>query len=1027
MNKLTVRHAALLRTLSGLAALAVATSLPLGAQTTDNSTNPPATTTTTTTTTSTPSSATAAAPAVTLDPFTVSTDKDHGYAATNAISGSRVDTPIKDLPVSIDVITSQFIDDIGATDLRSALSFSSGIMLQTQNDLENTGGTFGSPYGQGGVNNPQGLTSNIDQSQLKVRGFVTTNVLRDGFLRAVAADSVNIDRVEVVFGPNALLYGTGNFGGVVDYLTKMPQDKESGELTLSAGLYDFYRSALDVTGPISAANHLDYRFDAAWESSETNIKYQQNSHYFLSPSLEWKPTTGTNVYANVEYGSSKQSGYGFQALRAAQGNSATPLNNDQLEAVAFYFPPGTDPKTYNLSGPSTYNDQTQENTELKLTQRLIQQTDLLPELDALIGYNHSRTNFQTLSEAAGFFGPVAPGGGGSDVMQTFTTTTANDINGQAQTNGNLLNGTFPNEVIQYQWQQNNQVATRDQERVEVTGAKDLWEGKWYQFDEQFLAGFTEIKNDIEANNTETVPGDYNYWSPNSTNGITYAHQADGSPNAPMFENNPENSSIGWDAGYYINNYAKFLSDRIIIMNGFRHDKIDEYSQNTSLSAPGAAPSYLASRGITSNSKTYQNAIMIEITKNLSIYGLKAEGIEPNFNNLRNGITGTPVGPNFARSREEGIKFDFLDGKISGRISHYTITKDSWAAEPWFAPAPLGNPRFNPNKDIVYELSGGFNAQGQPGAITVPGGVGSQGAPIQNQSQVVAAWNAAVTAGAVYTLPSEPGRLYLDATKPTGAAYLNTAFAANQADNGAGWPGWLYQGDSNMDPNINNATEDAAGFYNANEGIAAAYQVIDQSKGWDGEITLSPNKVLQVVFNYSIDSTVQRLNLGQYPKYPYPQDQWAVWYFQNGTGGFGLQGLTLAQFYTNPMDTSTNVTTLGTFPGDDTPKNSADIFVHYDFNDWIKGFSAGIGGTWHSKEEFFSGLTHGSGQAEGGAAYIAYSPAEYLMTLEAKYEWNNWGHHQYVQLNVDNALDNQKLYGLIYQSPLQAKISYGIGF
>ncbi len=721
MNKLPVRHVALLRTLSGLAALVVATSLPLRSQTAD-------TTTSTTTTTTTTSSTTAAAPAVTLSPFEVSTDKDHGYAATNAISGSRVDTPIKDLPVSIDVITSQFIDDIGATDLRSALSFSSGIMLQTQNDLENTGGTFGSPYGQGGVNNPQGLTSNIDQSQLKVRGFVTTNVLRDGFLRAVSADSVNIDRVEVVFGPNALLYGTGNFGGVVDYLTKMPQDKQSGELTLSAGTYDFLRSALDVTGPISAANHLDYRLDAAWENSDTNIKYQKNSHYFISPSLEWKPTTGTSVYANVEYGSSLQSGYGFQALRAAQGNAATPLNNDQLEALAFYFPPGTDPKTYNLSGPDTFNNQTQANTELKVTQRVLQQTDWIPELDILLGYNHSRTYFNDRNVSAGFFGPVSPGAPGSDVLQTITTTTANDIEGQAQTNGNLLNGTFPNEYIQYQWNLNDQTATRDQERVELTAEKDLFEGKWYQINDQVLAGITEIKNDIEVQNWATVPGTYNYWSPNSANGITYAHQGDGSADAAMYENNPQNSSIGWDTGRYINNYAKFFNDRVIIMNGFREDKIDQVASDTTLSAPGATPNYSSSRGITSNSKTYQNAVMIEITKNISIYGLKAEGIEPNFNNLRNAAIGGPVGPNVARSRELGIKFDFLDGKISGRISKYKITKDSWAAEPWFAPAPLGNPRFNPNKDIVYELSGGFNAQGQPGATHGPRRRGKPGRP-----------------------------------------------------------------------------------------------------------------------------------------------------------------------------------------------------------------------------------------------------------------------------------------------------------
>jgi outer membrane receptor protein involved in Fe transport len=963
---------------------------------------------------------------VVLDPFTVTTSKDTGYAATNAISGSRVDTPIKDLPVPIQVITSDFINDIGATSLRSALAYSSGIMLQSQNDLENTGSTFGSPYGPGGVNNPQGLTANVDQSQLKIRGFVTTNVLRDGFLRAVSADSVNIDRIEVVFGPNALLYGTGNFGGVVDYLTKMPEDKQSGELTFSAGIYDFYRTALDVTGPISAANHLDYRLDAAWESSETPVDYQRSSHYFVSPSVMWKPTPGTNVYANLEYGESHQDGFGFQAIRAAQGNGSTPLNNDQLEAVAFYFPAGANPKTYNLSGPDSTDDQTQQNLELKLTQRLLAQTNTLPDLDALVGYNHSKVSIDQRTIAAGMFGPVTSGPG-SDLAQTITTSVANDINGQQQTNLNLVNGTFPDEVVRYTWNVNNQTATRDQERVELTGRKDLWDGRWYQATDQVLAGFSEIKNDIEANNSETVAGDYNYWAPNSLAGIHYGTNGDGTPDQPMYSNNPQNTTLGWDAGYYLNNYAKLFNDRVILMNGIRRDKVDEWSSSTSVSAPGAVPGFATARGMTSVSKTYQNAIMIQITKHFSIYGLKAEGIEPNFNNLRSGINGLPVGPNLARSREEGIKFDFLDGKISGTLSHYVITKASWAAEPWFAPAPMNNPRFNPNKDIVYELSGGFNAQGQPGATTVPGGVGSQGGPIQNQPQVVSAWNAAVAAGAVYTLPSEPGRLYLDASKSTGAAYLDAAFAANQGDGGAGWPGWLYQGDSNMDPNINNATEDAAGFYNANAGIAPAFQVLDRSKGYDGSLTVSVNQDVQLIFNFTAGTEVNRLNLGQYPKYPYPADRWAVWYFQNGTGGFGLQGLPVGTFYTNPSDTSTNVTTLGTLPGDDTPKYSADFFVHYDLEKFMKGLSFGIGGTWHSQEQFFSGITHGSGQAEGGAEYIAYSPSEFLLNVEAKYQWTHGGHRQYVQLNVDNAFDNQKLYGLIYQSPLMAKLSYGWAF
>ena len=972
-----------------------------------------------------------ATPEVTLDPFTVTTSKDKGYAATNEISGSRVDTPIKDIPIPIEVITSEFISDIGATDLRGSLAYS-GVMLNTQNDLENSGGTYGSPYGPGGVNNPQGLTSNINQVQLKIRGFVTDNTLRDGFLRGSSTDSVNIDRIEVVSGPNALLYGTGNFGGVVDYLIKTPQDVQQGALTLSVGTYDFLRGALDITGPISTSQHIDYRVAASWEHDGSNVDWQEQHHMFIAPSVEWKPFPGTAILLDTEYGKSFANGFSFQALRAVEGNSATPTNNDQIEAVAFYYPAGANPRTFNLSGPDTFNNQQESNVEFKITQVILKESQWVPSLNVLFGYNHSSWATQTQNLNAEITGPILAGNPGSNVATTiYTDEVANSIDGQGSNNGNLVFGTLPAAVDQYSWTQNNGITHRDQERVEATAGKTIFDGHWYRFEDQVLAGYSALYNQITQDNYETVPGLYSYKNPNDLNPIVFGTQGNGAPDPAMFENDYNNVNKGLDAGYYLNDYAKLLNDRIILMTGIRHDKNDNWSTDTQVTAPGATPTTTTSRGATDVAKSYQNGVIIEITKNLSFYGLKSEGIEPNFGGLHNAVTGAPVGSDYAKSRELGIKFDFLDGKISGTISHYKITKTSWVAEPWYAPAPLGHPRFNPNADIVYELSGGFNANGQPGTTVNFAGIGSQGAPVQNQPQVVAAWNAAVAAGAVYTINNAAGagHLYLDASKPTGAAYLDAAFAANQASGGA-WPGWLYQGDSNMDPNINNATEDAAGFYNGSQD--PAWQVIDQSKGWDGQILWTPTDYLQLVIHGNVDAAVNRTNLGQWPEYPYPQDRWAVWYFQNG--GFGLDGEPLSVAYANPSDTASR-TNAGVYPGDDTPKYQYDFWVNYKFSGqfgrtMLRGLSVGLGGEWHSQEEFFSGVTHGGQNIEQNAAgqtIIAYSPSQFTLNCEVKYAWKSFGHSQYVQVNVNNLLDDKKEYGLIYNTPITAKISYGIGF
>jgi len=970
---------------------------------------------------------------VKLSPFVVSTAKDKGYLATNVISGSRVDTAIKDIPISINVITSEFISDIGATDLRGSLAYSSGVMLQTQNDLENTGSTYGSAYGPGGVNNPQGLTANINQVQLKIRGFVTNNTLRDGFIRGSSTDAVNIDRIEVVAGPNALLYGTGNFGGVVDYLTKQPLDVRQGMFTLSYGSYDFKRAALDVTGPVSTANHINYRLSASWEGSNTNVNYQSNSHYFIAPTVSWNPTRTTTVLIDTEYGRSKQNGYGFRALRAAQGNSATPINNDQLEAVSFYYPPGTDRRTVNLGGPDVYNDQQEANIEVKATQQLLKESTYLPQVYALLGYNHSRWSTQTQTNNGQITGPILAGNPGYNLSETiYTIGATNGLGGQDVANGNLVFGAFPNSVVKYNWNQNQSSTLRDQERAELTARKTLFDGKWYRVEDQVLAGFSALFNQVTSNNWQTyspTPNLFSYKNPNQHTPIHFGTQGDGTADPPLYQNDLNNINKVWDAGYYLNNYAKLLKDdRIVLMNGFRHDKIDSWSTDTTFTSPTSAASTRVARAVTSTSKSYQNGVIIKLTKNLSVYGIKSMGLQPNFGGLHNSVTGAPVGADTAKSRELGIKFDLWGGKISGTISKYTITRTSWVGQPWYVPAILGHAKFDPTKPIVYDLSGGFNALSAPDP-RLPGiSPSSQGAPDQTDPTVVAAWNAALNAGAITAnspltgTSQNPGSsIYCNASTAAGAAYMDAVFNAEKRNNN--WPGWPYNGAL---PYINNATLlDATGFGNTSQN--AAWQVIDQSQGYDGQILITPNDRLQIVINGTVKAKVTRLNLGQWQKYPYPQDRWAVWYFPNGS--WGLQGQPLTVAYTDPTDTSTRTNT-GVFPGDDTPKYAYAVFVNYKFGGRLKGLTAGLGGTWHSQEAYFSGVTHGSGQAEintAGQPIVVYSPSQMLLNLFAKYEWKRWGYNQFVQLNVNNVTNDTKLYGLIYSSPLTVRMSYGIGF
>jgi len=969
---------------------------------------------------------------VVLSPFTVSTDKDNGYGATNSISGSRVNTPIKDLPIPIQVITDDFINDIGATNLRDSLAYVSGISIQSQNDLENRAGTFGSAYGPGGVNNPEGVTSNINGVQMKIRGFITNNVLRDGFYRGSPSDSINIERIEVVQGPNALLYGTGNFGGVVNYLTKKPQNQEHSSASLSYGMNDFKRATIDSTGPISPT--LSYRVVGAWEDTETNIDHQALKHWYISPSLSWKPTRKTELFAQYEYTDAKNTGFGFRALRAAQGTGGTPINNDQLEATGFYWPPGADRRTFNLGGPDTYNKQQQDNVELTLTQAIVEEGTWMPRVDFLAGFNRSTFNTQT-RDANGGIQQVSVGNPGYNLSQTITiASVGNGLgDGVIPSNGNLQYGTFNNEVVRYAWNRNDGDTTRQQERVELTARKALFTDRWFQLEDQVLAGYSEIYNEVVGTNWQTVDGLYSFKGPLDLSPIHFATQGDGTPAPGLYQNNRDNINKGWDRAYYLNNFLKFgklwgVEDRIILMTGIRKDTADNWSTNTTITSPNNATPNKAttttSVALQSKVTSKQFGAMLKLTKSLSVYALKADGFQPNFGGLHEALTGAPVGADTAKSKEYGIKFDFLDGKISGSISHFKITKNAWTASGFSTPAPLGKVRFDPSKPIIYNLG---DANGTGFYNPFPGQFVANGQTYTPNAKEQAAWIAAANAGAVTLTSPINGKqatsssIYLNASTPTGAAFMDAFFEAAAP----GWAGWPYYGNDINDAGVNNATLDDAAFQNGSQ--QAAIPAISESRGWDGTILFTPNQHLQFVFSASINTKVTLIDKGKWIKYPYPQDRWATWYFPNG--GFGLKGQKLAEAYTDPTDTSTRTNT-GTFPGDDTPRNRFTLFTNYKFGGSLKGWIVGAGGEWQSKRAYFSGVTHGSGQVQtdtNGKVIVLYTPAQWVLNGFVRKEWKSGRYDQYVQLNVDNLTNDRDLYGQIYAPGISARLTYQIGF
>ena len=117
---------------------------------------------------------------IVLSPFEVTTTQDKGYKATNATSGTRLNTPIKDVPLNLEVITNDFLRDTGAKSLREGLRYSAGVVLESQSDAFAEDDDNPS---SAGANDPRGVTRRAGESTTKLRGFVIDQVLRDGFRR----------------------------------------------------------------------------------------------------------------------------------------------------------------------------------------------------------------------------------------------------------------------------------------------------------------------------------------------------------------------------------------------------------------------------------------------------------------------------------------------------------------------------------------------------------------------------------------------------------------------------------------------------------------------------------------------------------------------------------------------------------------------------------------------------------------------------------------------------------------------------
>ncbi|MGH8656432.1 MAG: TonB-dependent siderophore receptor, partial [Gammaproteobacteria bacterium] len=211
---------------------------------------------------------------------TASPTDERGYNRLDATTATKTDTPIFDTPVSIQVVPREVMDDQQAIRLEDVTRNVSGVQPA---------------FGFGDVT-----------EEFIIRGFRTdfrNQVFRDGFrIRGIGvSETANLERVEVLKGLAAVLFGRVEPGGIINQVSKRPLPEPYYSLQQQFGSFDLYRTTVDATGPITKDRSLSYRLNLSYINSNSFRDNVFLDRVFVSPSLAWRPREGTEVNLKLEY------------------------------------------------------------------------------------------------------------------------------------------------------------------------------------------------------------------------------------------------------------------------------------------------------------------------------------------------------------------------------------------------------------------------------------------------------------------------------------------------------------------------------------------------------------------------------------------------------------------------------------------------------------------------------------------------------------------------------------------------------
>ncbi len=209
---------------------------------------------------------------------------DTTIVAKSSRSSSKTDTPLLDAPDSVSVVTAKEMTERGVTSLDEALAYTPGVSTDI--------------YG-----------SDDRYDHYLIRGFyqATDGTFRDGLpmrvggsFTASRVEPYGMERIDVLKGSNSTLFGLSGPGGIVNAVTKVPQDKEFGEVYTTVG-DGHVETGTDFGGALDKDGVWTYRLTGKWQNANAGIDHSNDDRVYVAPALTWSPDADTSFTILTDY------------------------------------------------------------------------------------------------------------------------------------------------------------------------------------------------------------------------------------------------------------------------------------------------------------------------------------------------------------------------------------------------------------------------------------------------------------------------------------------------------------------------------------------------------------------------------------------------------------------------------------------------------------------------------------------------------------------------------------------------------